>query len=193
MTVSRARINIARLMPPELPQFIHPLRLAGHGERLSGSFKINELKRLQAAVLETDGALTFNLEFGRDAAGIACIIGSLSGQVAMTCQRCMQPLTVAIDAGVALGIVQGKAEAGELPEEYEPLLVDQQPLKLAELVEDEALLALPFAPLHAVEQCSQVPAATSSSEDAPPDEEQDTHRPFADKLAGLKPTRGNGE
>ncbi len=176
-------------MPPELPQFIHPLRLAGHGETLSGSFKINELKRLQAAVLETDGALAFNLKFGRDAAGTACIIGSLSGQVVMTCQRCMQPLTVIIDADVALGIVQGEAEAGELPEEYEPLLVEQQPLKLSELVEDEALLALPFAPLHAAESCAE--AVTSDSADAPSEQQQDTHRPFADKLADLKPSRDN--
>ncbi len=176
-------------MPPELPQFIDPLRLVRQREEVSGTLQIKDLPRLKAAVRESAGELDFSLQFGRDSAGIACIIGSLSGETVMTCQRCMQPLTVVIDSAVSLGIVRGEEEAKLLPGEYEPLLATGQPLKLNELIEDEAMLALPFAPLHAESECNE--QIRSGSDAAPVENDDETHRPFADQLADLNIRRNH--
>lgn len=180
-------------MPPELPQFIDPLRLVRQGDEISGSIKINDLPRLNAVVADAAGELEFSLQFGRDSAGIACIMGNLSGGAVMTCQRCMQPLTVVIDSVVSLGIVQGEEEAKQLPGEYEPLLITGQPIKLTELIEDEAMLALPFAPLHAESECNEQVRSGSDAAPVENENEEETHRPFADQLAGLNVRRDDTE
>jgi uncharacterized protein len=49
-----------------------------------------------------------------------------------------------------LGLVHARAahQVGNLPEEYEPLLVPQNGLAMSEWVEDELILALPLVPRH---------------------------------------------
>ncbi|KPJ94933.1 MAG: hypothetical protein AMJ53_04110, partial [Gammaproteobacteria bacterium SG8_11] len=62
-----------------------------------------------------------------------------------------------------LGVVASLAEARNLPENYEPLVADHGPLSLAELVEDEILLALPAIAMHA-EPCSMSGAKNATVE-----------------------------
>lgn len=178
LTVSQTRINIARLMQPEPPQFIDPLRLARQGAEISGRLQISELARFRDAVIDDASELEYRLEFGRDTAGVHCIMGHLGGVVQMTCQRCLQPMPVRIGGEIRLGIVQGEEEARRLPPEFEPLLAGQEPLRLAELIEDEALLLLPIAPLHEDSGCAGDIAAEVSAA-TPAEQQHETHRPFA--------------
>ena len=76
------------------------------------------------------------------------IKGALQTGIELVCQRCLEPLRLALDVTVSLGLVHGEAEADRLPEEYEPLLVPEGVIRVADLVEDELLLALPRIPRH---------------------------------------------
>lgn len=171
-------------MQPDLPQFIDPLRLVKQGAQLTGNIEINDLPRLRAAVLIPDGALRFRLDFGRDDSGQPCIMGHLTGQVELTCQRCLQPLAVTIDTPIALGIVAGEDEAHRLATGYEPLQVSSQLLKLNDLIEDEALLALPLAPLHNVSQCK--PAVLVDDDASATTDEDHVTKSLAEQLATLR-------
>ncbi|MDD1605635.1 MAG: YceD family protein, partial [Methylococcaceae bacterium] len=49
---------------------------------------------------------------------------------------------------VRLGIVSSIDQANRLPEDYDPLLVEQDSIPLRNLIEDELLLSLPTYPKH---------------------------------------------
>ena len=72
----------------------------------------------------------------------------------MTCQRCLQPMTVALDVHPRLRFVRGEQQAEALDEDSEEDVLALAPaLDLQQLVEDELILALPLVPRH--ERCPQ--------------------------------------
>lgn len=128
-----------------------------------------------------EGAASVELSFGRDEEGLYGINGHVSACVELTCQRCLGPLRQTLDADVALGVITAEEQAINLPERYEPLLVQEERISLAELVEDELLLTLPVIPRHEEETCEAAPAP----ELEPAPEEHQQPNPFA-VLAQLK-------
>ena len=136
------------MQTPSLPSRIDPWRLAAEGERLDGALALAALPRLAAALNRADGVVKVALAAGIDRQGVRFIAGVVRTEVELICQRCLEPLRVALDATVRLGLVRSEAEADRLPEEYEPLLVPEGNLGVADLVEDELLLALPRIPRH---------------------------------------------
>lgn len=76
----------------------------------------------------------------------------LHGKVEVTCQRCLKPLELELDphAGFELERSEGEADAAGLDEdEFWDAVVGSERFDLKQLCEDELLLAVPFAPMHA--------------------------------------------
>jgi uncharacterized protein len=135
-------------------------------------------------LLENDqGTVQYEIEFGIDDMGIRNVHGHVHAKLMLLCQRCLQPVEFEVDTDMALGIVQSSLEAEQLPGHYEPLLVEARGISLVEMIEDELLLAVPSAPMHALEQCK---AAThyETGDEAGADAES-KENPFA-VLADLK-------
>jgi uncharacterized protein len=121
-----------------------------------------------------------------------------SASVTRTCQRCLQPVLIPVDAqrSFLFAASEDQAQAWDAERDDADVLVLTRSLNLIELVEDELLLALPLVPRHEV--CPsplQAPwpevaddAATSESDEMSP-EEVKKDNPFA-ILAQLK--RGKG-
>ena len=81
----------------------------------------------------------------------------------MSCQRCLQPLTVLLDVQPSLRFVRGEQQAEALDEDSdEDVLALTPSLDLLPLTEDELILALPLVPRH--EDCPQ-PLPMSAGED----------------------------
>jgi uncharacterized protein len=82
----------------------------------------------------------------------------------MSCQRCLQPVTVELDVQSRLRFVRGEQQAETLDEdsEDEDVLALTPALDLQALTEDELILALPLVPRH--ERCPQ-PLPMSAGED----------------------------
>ena len=98
-----------------------------------------------------------------------------------TCQRCLQPVLLALDISRAFRFVEGEEAAAAQDEEAnEDVLALEPKMNLLALVEDELLMALPMVALH--DTCPELPAAL-----APQKEEQVATKPnpFA-ALASLK-------
>jgi uncharacterized protein len=53
-----------------------------------------------------------------------------------------------IDCLIKLGVVTSIDQANRLPEDYEPLLVEEGKIPLKNIIEDEILLILPAFPKH---------------------------------------------
>ncbi len=164
-------------MTSRLPVQIDPIRLADEGIRLQGELSGSELPRWRAFSVPGSEAepVVVDLQFERAAQGARRMQGTIHGRVEMLCQRCLRPMSVAISAKPFLGLVP--ADAAEEADEAETLRVTA-PIKLAELVEDELLLAMPMIPVHAEADCIALAKA-----DAVPEHEA-KENPFA-VLQGL--------
>jgi uncharacterized protein len=93
-----------------------------------------------------------------------------SATVVLECQRCLHPMTLALQVDRQLRFVDGEDEAARLDEESDDdVLALPQAADLLSLIEDELILALPLVPRH--DSCPQplpmVAADEGAEEEAP--------------------------
>ncbi len=141
------------MLKERLPVHIDPLRLAKAGRHLAGTLPLAQLQRLGAALASNEGAIEVEIEFGFDQQRIPYMRGTLRGDLPLVCQRCMEQMALPVEATFNLGVVGSEAQAERLPEHYDPLLYQDEPLHLADIIEDELLLALPIVPKHPEASC----------------------------------------
>lgn len=108
----------------------------------------------------------------------------LHGEVIRTCQRCLEPLRLALDLQPHYRFVADEATAAEQDETCEEdVLVWSRHFNVLELLEDEVLLAIPLTPMH--EDCELTPHRAGDLPDIQEPEEVERPNPFA-ALEGLK-------
>lgn len=139
-----------------LPHQIDPFRLARQEQILTGALELKTMHRLAESLSDSGGTVNVELAFGIDAQGVAHVRGHLAARVRMVCQRCMQPVELPVTADIMIGFVTSDEQARQLGGEYEPCMVSDDSLILAELVEDELILALPIVALHDDASCEPI-------------------------------------
>jgi uncharacterized protein len=148
---------------------IDPWQAVAREATYAGTFLLEALPRLRGALATVDRSnavtdtggetweetpvATYDLAFRRDEARRPVVLGWVHAVVPLVCQRCLGVVEHVIDAPVCLMLVPG-ADAGTAPEPYDPLPVVAAQVSLADLVEDELLLALPQIPKHAPGTCA---------------------------------------
>ncbi len=163
-----------------LPDWIAPVPLAEAKKELSGSVDLGNMERLAPLLYGRQEPVQVHLQFGIDETGIRYLQGTISGAIEVTCQRCLEALTVPVQVKMQFGIIAGAKEGNRLPKRYEPLIATRDPVRLTDLIEDELLLCLPTVPMHGESKhCERLqPLSTGSAEPA-------RQNPFA-ALAQLK-------
>jgi uncharacterized protein len=134
-------------MLARLPEYIDPLHLADKRGELKGQIPISKLDRLADILFSDTGMVTVELFFGREGR-LAKVEGQIEAVLELECQNCLQAIQWPVKNTVKLGIVTSLDQADRLPEDYEPLLVDEGKILLKNIVEDELLLILPTFPKH---------------------------------------------
>lgn len=152
----------------EAPQFIRLSRLAEGGERIQGEVKLAELGRLPDGVLNRDATLAYRLCFYRDEAGVRVMDTEIDANLIMDCQRCLQPVTVAIHKRTLLAFTKITEKIQALDARYEPFASASDELSIMQLLEDELLLAGPFSPLHPEAECAGKQALDKINAEARP-------------------------
>ncbi len=150
----------------------------GKRRQFKGSLPLSQMSRLQGLLFGQEGEVGFDLRFGKDGR-IAAVTGSVRAELRLQCQCCLGSIPWAVNSQVSLGVVRSIEEADRLPEGYEPLLLEGNTIALADIVQDELLLAIPAIPQH--EQCG--PDAPREKKTLP--ETSQRPNPFA-VLANLK-------
>jgi uncharacterized protein len=155
-------------MPSRLPAQIDPQRLARSAACLEGGVSSSAMTRLaQACSGQTASNIIASLSFRRGENGRVIVEGEAQAEVETVCQRCLEPLVLALHAPIRLMLV-GEEEALDVPAGYEPLEAQEdQRLSLVELIEDELLLALAGAPMHPPGGCSPPAGAGVPADPAP--------------------------
>jgi len=177
------------------PRDLDPHRLdvaafAAAGGELAGAWPADRLPRLLAATLAPQDG-TGRSEVGWEVSGERRVLPGARSQpslslradteVTLECQRCLQPMRLPLHAERRVFFVEGEDTAEALDAESEDDVLALTPaLDLADLIEDELLLALPLVPRH--EQCPEPLPRAFVEDDAAADP---ADHPFA-VLAALK-------
>ncbi|MCV6604878.1 MAG: YceD family protein [Porticoccaceae bacterium] len=94
------------------------------------------------------------LDFATDEQGQRVVSGHIGVNAVVSCQRCMQEMSLPLQAEVNLGLVWNEEGAAHLNKELEPWIVGEEAASLSDLVEDELLLVLPYVNYHPEGECS---------------------------------------
>ncbi len=128
--------------------------LAERRHIIAGKCQLTEMQRLRSSLVNDEGDVEVELEFGIDDSGIRFVKGVVSGGLLLQCQRCMEPMVFNANLTLSLGIVCDVEHAMTLPDQYEPLVFGEAQVSLCSLIEDELILSLPLVAKHPGEGCS---------------------------------------
>lgn len=144
-------------MRASLIRHVDPWQDAESGVRHEGGLGADRLPRLSAvAALQIPLQVSISFHRGRDAGqhGAVEVELEVHGRFAMSCQRCLEPVTVDSEVQARVWVVRDEAAALALQATGEAVVsAPGERLDLATLIEDEVLLAMPFAPSHENETC----------------------------------------
>lgn len=123
------------------------------GQR-EGVTPVAEMTRLAADCADTSGEIRWAIQGGQTRQGYPSMTLSVAGPVKLVCQRCLQPFVYEIDSSTMLVLGKNDEEADQIEEilddESIDVIVGSHTCDIRDLLEDEALLALPQAPKHDV-------------------------------------------
>ncbi|MES2118686.1 MAG: DUF177 domain-containing protein [Pseudomonadota bacterium] len=119
-----------------------------------GVTPVAAMTRLTKDCADQSGTISWKLDGGTSKQGFPQIHLTVTGTVQLVCQRCLTPYAYKIDASTLLMLGKDDAQADEIEEiindETIDVIVGTRSMSVADLVEDEALLALPHTPKHDV-------------------------------------------
>ncbi|MDA8363616.1 MAG: YceD family protein [Gammaproteobacteria bacterium] len=139
-------------MSAVLPAAIDPIRLADEGSSLEGELPVRTMPRLREACRNPAAMVRVDLHFSRGTYG-PVMDGTVTARLELTCQRCLGPVEQDVTAATHVVLLRTGASRSALPEDADFMEVAAS-VPLAELVEDELLLALPMTPRHPQGACS---------------------------------------
>ena len=159
-----------------IPQRVKASGAVAQASRFNGELRVGVLPRLSAAVVSAEGALRVDLQAAR-LHGVSQLRGSVSGRLSLQCLRCDRIFEWPLEMRLDLRLVENDDEERTLMQDSDPYWVQDDQLPLHDIVEDEALLALPMLPR--CQTCETIVQKTPLP--PPPDETRSSSRenPFA--------------
>jgi len=161
-----------RPMPEDGQKPSNVALLADEARRIELAIPVARLSRIAEYLASAEGTVNGSVELSRESGRIIADV-AFEAPLTLRCQRCLGPLPVRLDGESRVALVESEAAGAEVPPELETALAPDGRLRLAELVEEELMLALPAAPRHAEGECPD------AGQDSPQRETADVQRPFA--------------
>lgn len=135
------------------PQRFDAIRLAREHGVVEGSVDPHELDRVSDQ-LTGPGRVDWRIEGTSDPSGRPALRIRLRGSVTLECQRCLADFASPIDVATEVLLARDDAELAALDADSSlEVVLAAGPLDPLALVEDELVLALPFAPRHPEGAC----------------------------------------
>ncbi len=173
------------------PQYrVDPFKACAQKVTRTGEIAVCDMPRLVAVLREAGDVVQYRLSFSQAGMERYRLTGQVQAELTVTCQRCMGPMRIAVDAQLQLALVQSEQEAELLEEPWEPYTLEGSEVDLKSLLEDELLLQLPSFPRHAdATACEGSDWANWQQSEETHEDERETERdnPFAVLQALKKP------
>ena len=154
---------------------IDGFEFASAGASKQGVWPLGDFPRLRDLLAADAGEVAYELDGVRDELGRPSLRLRVRGTLQLRCQRCLEALPFEVQAAALLVLAQTLAEIHAEPADAYAAdrVVAGKEMPVRDLIEDELILAVPYAPRH--ESCTARPS---------PDVAGDKPSPFAG-LRGL--------
>lgn len=120
-----------------------------------GSVDAHELPRVDDLLGEGPAQIAWRIEGSTDAVGRPALTIEIKGAVPLTCQRCLDEFEYPVDQRTSVLLARDERELAALDGDSDAeVVLAGTPVEPLALVEDELVLALPFAPRHPEDACS---------------------------------------
>lgn len=136
-------------MSNALPEVVDAWRMVSARRIFEGALPLAAMPRLRGALSAAQGDCAYALEFGRDAHGVAFLDVRLRAALPLLCQRTLKPFALPVALTQRLGLIRDERDEAGLPGGCEALLLPADGmLRLADVIEDELILAVPVVALN---------------------------------------------
>ncbi len=134
---------------------VNSIEFARNGESLSGSVTVANMGRLQDLLFSSSSMLEYTLTGKRGENDKLFLVCAVKGILQLRCQRCLGALVFPVDLNSELELIEDEPVLPAVVNEYDLTdAVKADPnMDVLALVEDEVLLGLPMAPMHASADC----------------------------------------
>ena len=135
---------------------INGLEFARKSLEIRDTIAHSDLQRAKDLLTNETESLSWRLagEIGADKK--ARLHLNVIGNVGVPCQRCLAPMMVDLNINAEFILVKDESEIPPEEDDVEDYdyLVSEAEMDVLQLVEDEILLALPYAPKHEIKDCA---------------------------------------
>ncbi|HZO04145.1 MAG TPA: YceD family protein [Burkholderiales bacterium] len=137
---------------------IDGFEFASAGATQQGVWPLSDFPRLRDVLATDAGEVTYEITGLRDERERPSLRLKVSGTLALRCQRCLEPMPFSVQTDEILVLAATLAEIHAEPASTNApdRVVAGREMALRELIEDELILAVPYAPRH--ERCIAVVA-----------------------------------
>jgi uncharacterized protein len=144
---------------------IDGFEFATAGATQEGTLPLSSFPRLQDVLVSNAGGVAYTVRGTRDERGRPGLRVSVRGTLQLRCQRCLGPLAHEVRAEALLVLATSQAEIDAEPAGVDApdRVVAGKEMAVRDLVEDELILALPYAPRH--EGCEARPEGSDGGSD----------------------------
>jgi uncharacterized protein len=130
-------------------------RLAADRGMVEGTLDAVVLPRVADRLAEPRAPVHWRIEGTSDPVGRPALAVALDGELPLECQRCLGVYRWRVDQRSQVLLARSEAEMAALDNDSDlEVVLAAAPLDPLELVEDELVLAMPFAPRHPDGECS---------------------------------------
>ena len=162
-----------------IPTRVNHRKLATEKRKIEGVLPASQLERFSEAILGAEGDVAVSLSFRKGRGRSEVMIGQVTVPVSLECQNCMQPMRLDLKASYRHLLVQNEDQLLELEDDEDGIVCPSEMVDLADLIEDELLLALPMVARHESGQCAPEDDQLDDYRSEPEQDSGETYKPFA--------------
>lgn len=137
------------------PIIINNLEFSTKHEKLAGEISLSDCSRLYEQLPKKDQSnvhIKYNLIGHNNKLQAPGLDLNIDAAFHVTCQRCLEPMPITLSLAFHYLISEAESEPDNDTDDYDWLELSNN-MNVNDLIEDELLLALPIAPVHA-HQCT---------------------------------------
>ena len=131
-----------------LPEQLKLFNFAKKEISLSGLFQISDFPKISEIARNKKDNVRVDLSFYLKNNKTPCVEGIIELDIVLTCQRCLDNLSIALKVNFNLAFVRNDQQSEELDSHYEIYVIEEEELATDDLISDEILLSIPMVPTH---------------------------------------------
>lgn len=131
-----------------IPDYVDARKIFAQQALIEGTIPVSHLSRFCELIAPTQGDVQVSMKFDLDDSFRRVIQGVLDTQVQVTCQRCLEPMQIALHDEFTLAVVESEAKSESLPKSLDPWICEDIKLVLAEVIEEQLILCMPIVSYH---------------------------------------------